>query len=50
MFIFIYYFKVNIKEIIVDIFYKFYNFIIGFKGKLIRFIMEENGGVIIRFF
>ncbi|XP_061189597.1 vigilin-like [Saccostrea echinata] len=39
----------NIKEITVDIPHKFHNSIIGSKGKLIRSIMEENGGVIIRF-
>lgn len=49
MFIFIHYFKANIKEITVDIPHKFHNSIIGSKGKLIRSIMEENGGVIIRF-
>jgi hypothetical protein len=42
-------FKANIKEITVDIPHKFHNAIIGSKGKLIRSIMEENGGVIIRF-
>lgn len=47
--IFIHYFKANIKEITVDIPHKFHNSIIGSKGKLIRSIMEENGGVIIRF-
>lgn len=49
VFIFIHYFKANIKEITVDIPHKFHNSIIGSKGKLIRSIMEENGGVIIRF-
>lgn len=49
VFIFMHYLKANIKEITVDIPHKYHNSIIGSKGKLIRSIMEENGGVIIRF-
>lgn len=39
----------NIKEVSIDIPHKFHNSIIGAKGRLIRSIMEECGGVIIRF-
>lgn len=39
----------NIKEATIDIPHKFHNSIIGAKGRLIRAIMEECGGVIIRF-
>lgn len=39
----------NIKEISIDIPHKLHNSIIGAKGRLIRSIMEECGGVIIRF-
>ncbi|KAK7093511.1 hypothetical protein V1264_007247 [Littorina saxatilis] len=39
----------NVKEAIVEIPYRLHNSIIGAKGRLIRAIMEECGGVIIRF-
>jgi len=39
----------NIRELIVEIPNKLHNSIIGAKGRLIRSIMEECGGVIIRF-
>lgn len=39
----------NIKEVSVDVPHKLHNSIIGAKGRLIRSIMEECGGVIIRF-
>lgn len=39
----------NIKEITVDIPSKFHNSIIGAKGRLIRSILEECSGVLIRF-
>ncbi|XP_060078333.1 vigilin-like [Ylistrum balloti] len=39
----------NIKEAVVTIPHKLHNSIIGAKGRLIRAIMEECGGVIIRF-
>jgi predicted PilT family ATPase len=39
----------NIKEVSIDIPHKFHNSIIGTKGRLIHSIMEECGGVIIRF-
>jgi predicted PilT family ATPase len=39
----------NIKEVNIDIPHKFHNSIIGAKGRLIRSIMDECGGVIIRF-
>lgn len=39
----------NIKEVSIDIPHKFHNSIIGAKGRLIRSIMDECGGVIIRF-
>ena len=43
------YYQANIKEIVLEIPHKFHNSIIGAKGRLIRSIMEECGGVIIRF-
>ena len=43
------FFKANIKEISVEIPHRLHNSIIGAKGHLIRAIMEECGGVIIRF-
>ncbi|KAL4221822.1 hypothetical protein ACF0H5_020076 [Mactra antiquata] len=39
----------NIKEVFVDVPHKLHNSIIGAKGRLIRSIMDECGGVIIRF-
>ncbi|XP_025081209.1 vigilin-like [Pomacea canaliculata] len=39
----------NIKEMTVEIPHRLHNSIIGSKGRLIRAIMEECGGVIIRF-
>ena len=42
-------FQANIKETSVDIPHKLHNSIIGAKGRLIRSIMDECGGVIIRF-
>ena len=42
-------FQANIKEITIDIPHAFHNSIIGAKGRLIRSVMEECGGVIIRF-
>ena len=42
-------FQANIKEINIDIPHKLHNSIIGAKGRLIRSIMDECGGVIIRF-
>ncbi|KAH3827192.1 hypothetical protein DPMN_129122, partial [Dreissena polymorpha] len=39
----------NIKEVSVDVPHKLHNSIIGAKGRLIRSIMDECGGVIIRF-
>jgi transcription antitermination factor NusA-like protein len=39
----------NIAEVSIDIPHKFHNSIIGAKGRLIRSIMDECGGVIIRF-
>ncbi|XP_071109075.1 vigilin-like [Haliotis cracherodii] len=39
----------NIKEITIEIPHKLHNSIIGAKGRLIRAIMDECGGVIIRF-
>ncbi|XP_074655321.1 vigilin-like [Tubulanus polymorphus] len=39
----------NIKEVTIEIPHKHHNAIIGAKGRLIRAIMEECGGVIIRF-
>jgi transcription antitermination factor NusA-like protein len=41
--------QANIKEVSIDIPHKFHNSIIGAKGRLIRSIMDECGGVIIRF-
>lgn len=41
--------QANIKEVSVDVPHKLHNSIIGAKGRLIRSIMEECGGVIIRF-
>ena len=43
------FFQANIKEVSVDVPHKLHNSIIGAKGRLIRSIMEECGGVIIRF-
>lgn len=42
-------FQANIKEETVTIPHKLHNSIIGAKGRLIRSIMDECGGVIIRF-
>lgn len=42
-------FQANIRELSVEIPNKLHNSIIGAKGRLIRSIMEECGGVIIRF-
>ena len=42
-------FQANIKELTVNLPHKLHNSIIGAKGRLIRSIMEECGGVIIRF-
>ncbi|XP_059138756.1 vigilin-like [Physella acuta] len=39
----------NIKEVTIDIPNKLHNSLIGTKGKFIRAISEENGGVMIRF-
>ncbi|WAR14759.1 VIGLN-like protein [Mya arenaria] len=39
----------NIKEVSVEVPHKLHNSIIGAKGRLIRSIMDECGGVIIRF-
>lgn len=39
----------NIKEVTIDIPNKLHNSLIGTKGKFIRSIMEECGGVMIRF-
>lgn len=39
----------NIKEVTIDIPHSYHNSIIGAKGRLIRAIMEECGGVLIRF-
>lgn len=39
----------NIKEVVVEIPHRLHNSIIGSKGRLIRAIMDECGGVIIRF-
>lgn len=39
----------NIKEVTIEIPHKHHNFIIGAKGRLIRAIMNDCGGVIIRF-
>lgn len=39
----------NIKEISIEIPHKFHNSIIGAKGRLIRSIMDDCGGVLIRF-
>ncbi|XP_013393954.1 vigilin [Lingula anatina] len=39
----------NIKEITIEIPHKHHNSIIGAKGRLIRSIMEDCGGVIVRF-
>jgi hypothetical protein len=41
--------QANIKETTIEIPHKLHNSIIGAKGRLIRSIMEECGGVIIRF-
>lgn len=41
--------QADIKELSVDIPHKLHNSIIGAKGRLIRSIMDECGGVIIRF-
>ena len=41
--------QANIKEVSVEIPHKLHNSIIGAKGRFIRSIMEECGGVIIRF-
>lgn len=49
MYSYIYFFQANIKEVSIEIPHKFHNSIIGAKGRLIRSIMEECGGVIIRF-
>ena len=42
-------FQANISEVTIDIPHKYHNSIIGAKGRLIRSIMDECGGVIIRF-
>lgn len=39
----------NIKEVTIEIPHRFHNSIIGAKGRLIRAIMEECGGCLIRF-
>lgn len=39
----------NIAEVTIDIPHKYHNSIIGAKGRLIRSIMDECGGVLIRF-
>lgn len=39
----------NIKELTIEIPHKLHNSTIGAKGRLVRAIMEECGGVIIRF-
>merc|ERR1719318_431184 len=39
----------NIREVTIDIPHKLHNSIIGAKGRLIRSIMDECGGVLIRF-
>ena len=39
----------NIKEVTIEIPHRFHNSIIGAKGRLIRSIMEECGGCLIRF-
>ena len=41
--------QANISEVSVDIPHKYHNSIIGAKGRLIRAIMEDCGGVLIRF-
>jgi len=41
--------QANIKEATVEVPHKLHNSIIGAKGRLIRSIMDECGGVIIRF-
>lgn len=41
--------QANIKEVVVEIPHRMHNSIIGSKGRLIRAIMDECGGVIIRF-
>ena len=41
--------KANVKEAAIEIPHHLHNSIIGAKGRLIRAIMEECGGVIIRF-
>ena len=41
--------QANIKELSIDIPHAYHNSIIGAKGRLIRSIMDECGGVIIRF-
>jgi len=41
--------QANISEITIEIPHKHHNSIIGAKGRLIRSIMEECGGVLIRF-
>ena len=41
--------QANIKEVTVEIPQAFHTSLIGAKGRLIRSIMEECGGVIIRF-
>ena len=43
------YLKGNIKEAVIDIPQKLHNSLIGAKGKFIRSVMEECGGVMIRF-
>ena len=42
-------FQANIREVVIEIPHKFHNLIIGSKGRLIRSVMDECGGVIIRF-
>ena len=42
-------FQANIREVVIEIPHKFHNSIIGSKGRLIRSVMDECGGVIIRF-
>ena len=41
--------QANIAEVSLEIPHKFHNSIIGAKGRLIRSIMDECGGVLIRF-
>ena len=41
--------QANIKEVSIDIPHKLHNSMIGAKGRLIRAIMEECGGVIVHF-